>query len=285
MLSVFLKVLQFFADLGLRFAGYRETFVETSLGTCHAWVREGNPERAPLVVLHGIADSLDPLVPLLRALASEERTVIGLEMVGHGRSGKPAGAFTPETLAESTAGAVATLAGRPAILAGNSLGGWVSLRIALDHPGQVAGLYLTSPAGGGFENDAERLAFLDEFTFPDVEKAKVFLEKIYHPGSLPPKLFAGFVVGTFQQKHFQEFLKAARSRRPFTAQELGGLRAPVTVHWGQEERLMRPSNLAYFKSHLPKDTRFVEPPGHSHCPHLDDPRGLAQSVMAFAREC
>jgi pimeloyl-ACP methyl ester carboxylesterase len=57
---------------------------------------------------------------------------------------------------------------------------------------------------------------------------------------------------------------------------------PILLLWGQSERLLPRSSLAYFRHHLPRHAVIEEPVGFGHCPHLDDAARLAERLVEFA---
>ena len=67
-----------------------------------------------------------------------------------------------------------------------------------------------------------------------------------------------------------------------TPNSLGALAMPILLLWGQSERLLPPSSLAYFRRHLPGHAVIEEPAGFGHCPHFDDPARLAARLVEFA---
>ena len=63
---------------------------------------------------------------------------------------------------------------------------------------------------------------------------------------------------------------------------LAALAMPILLLWGQSERLLPKSSLAYLRRHLPGHAIIEEPAGFGHCPHIDDPARLAARLVAFA---
>jgi pimeloyl-ACP methyl ester carboxylesterase len=103
---------------------------------------------APVVMLHAALHDHRDFDLVAGQLAGRYRT-IAVDWPGHGRSdpvgeGRGADAFL-------FAGVLADLVGRlglgPAVLVGNSVGGFAAARLALDHPDWVAGLVLVNTAG------------------------------------------------------------------------------------------------------------------------------------------
>ena len=65
-------------------------------------------------------------------------------------------------------------------------------------------------------------------------------------------------------------------------ESLGALAMPILLLWGQSERLLPASSLAYLRRHLPGHAIIEEPAGFGHCPHFDDPARLATRLVEFA---
>jgi pimeloyl-ACP methyl ester carboxylesterase len=105
--------------------------------------REG---RAPIVMLHGLAGQLHHFrYALVDDLARDTR-VVALDRPGSGYSTRESGrATTLEDQADAVAAAIDALGLGRVLLVGHSLGGALSLAVALRHPGKVAGLALLAP--------------------------------------------------------------------------------------------------------------------------------------------
>jgi pimeloyl-ACP methyl ester carboxylesterase len=59
---------------------------------------------------------------------------------------------------------------------------------------------------------------------------------------------------------------------------------PILFIWGQSEKLLPPSALAYFRSHFPPHAIVEEPKGFGHTPHLEVPIRVADRMIAFVRD-
>jgi len=97
-------------------------------------------EGAPLVLLHGFALHGGLFAPIVPALAQTYR-VHAVDLPGHGNSTTQAATLTD--MVEAVAAVIAPLR-QPVTVLGWSLGGMVAQRLALDHPGLVRRLVLTS---------------------------------------------------------------------------------------------------------------------------------------------
>ena len=105
--------------------------------------RDGRP---PIVMLHGLAAQLHNFrYALVDDLASDTR-VIAFDRPGSGYSTRePGRATTLEQQADAVAAAMDALGLPRALLVGHSLGGALSLAVALRHPQKVSGLALLAP--------------------------------------------------------------------------------------------------------------------------------------------
>lgn len=100
----------------------------------------------PLILLHGFSSSTYSWKDVFEPLAKNYR-VIAVDLKGFGFSGKPDGDYTRRAQAILVAHLLDYLKIEKAWLAGNSMGGEVSLNFALQNPQRVAGLILIDSAG------------------------------------------------------------------------------------------------------------------------------------------
>jgi pimeloyl-ACP methyl ester carboxylesterase len=110
---------------------------------------ELNPEgRQTIVFVHGLGSYLKFWRYQLDAFAAQGYRVLALDMVGYGKSDKPAiFPYTMEAMADVVRELVrATNAQRP-ILVGHSMGGQTVLSYAIRYPEEPRALVLTAPAG------------------------------------------------------------------------------------------------------------------------------------------
>lgn len=102
----------------------------------------------PLILLHGVGRSLEDWSENILPLAQHHR-VIALDLVGYGRSDKPAMKYSVGYLVDFVGQFMDALGLTTASLMGNSMGGAVSLQFALAYPLRVSRLVLVAPAGCG----------------------------------------------------------------------------------------------------------------------------------------
>ncbi|MBB4683881.1 alpha/beta fold hydrolase [Amycolatopsis jiangsuensis] len=127
---------------------YRVEYVDAG-GVRTRTLRAGDPDAASVVFLHGTSGHLEAFSRNITAHAAYDLHAI--DMLGHGYTGKPA---RPYEIADYVRHLLdyfdATGIGEAHIV-GESLGGWVGARTAIDHPDRVASLQLLC-AGGTVAN-------------------------------------------------------------------------------------------------------------------------------------
>ncbi len=127
------RVGQFFFDSG---AG-TERLEYTEYGAGPHWV----------VLLHGQLMPRRMQQPLARALASEGLHVVTLDLLGHGRSDRPADplVYSMTAFADQVVALLDHLGADQAVIGGTSLGANVSLEVATTAPARVKGLITEMP--------------------------------------------------------------------------------------------------------------------------------------------
>jgi pimeloyl-ACP methyl ester carboxylesterase len=122
----------------------RGRMVEVAGGRLHV-VEIGPRDAQPIVMLHGASSNLEVMRPLAERLAHAHRVIL-LDRPGHGWSTRENVAHsTPQPQARMIAEALEKLGTGRAIFVAHSWSGALALRIALDHPGRVAGLMMLAP--------------------------------------------------------------------------------------------------------------------------------------------
>ncbi len=256
-----------------------------------AYARVGTGE--PLVLLHGIGHHRQAWDPVVDILATE-RDVIAVDLPGFGASSAlPPG--LPHDLPTTSAvlGAFCAALGldRPHV-AGNSLGGLLALELGREN--LVRSVTALSPAG--FWTQAERhYAFgvlmgmrrtARSLPLPLVERLSrtavgrtALTSTIYaRPGRRSPDAVVAETLALSHAQGFSETLRAGRSVL-FTDDVPG---VPVTVAWGDRDRLLLPRQGIRAKRAIPR-ARLVRLPGCGHVPMNDDPALVARVLLDGSR--
>lgn len=182
-------------------------------------------------------------------VAAGYRAIV-LDMIGFGWSSKPTDCdYTTELFAETVCSALKSLEIERCVLIGNSLGGAVCIRIALDRPGMVAGLVLMAP--GGVESDEIYYnmpgikQMIAQFTSGalDFEGLRSLLKLLVAD---PRVVDDALVSERFEILKLQPVEVLARLRIADMSGELGGLDCPILGFWGCDDRFTPISSHAKF---------------------------------------
>jgi pimeloyl-ACP methyl ester carboxylesterase len=127
----------------------RQGWIAGPAGTLY--LEEAGAGGAAVLLVHGLAGSLQQWRPLIELLARRRR-VVALDLRGHGRSDPAAlGGYEVEDYAADVMAVADALRLRRFTLAGHSLGGLVAIECAASHAERVTALALVDPNGDSSE--------------------------------------------------------------------------------------------------------------------------------------
>lgn len=130
---------------GLRTVPQMGQIVPVQGGSIH-YVEKGNPDAQTLVLVHGLAGQLQHFTYALADQLAEEYHVIALDRPGCGYSTRDTAELAQLPHQAAMIAEFLEIKGvDQAVLVGHSLGGAVSLALALDHPERISGLALLAP--------------------------------------------------------------------------------------------------------------------------------------------
>lgn len=275
------------------------------------YVDFGGPDDGPTVVLvHGLGGShlnWDLLAPLLRPHAR----VLAIDLPGFGRS-EPGGrsAGVPANVRHLRR-FLTEVAGGPAILVGNSMGGMLSILTAGKRPEAVSGLVLLDPAVPGPRRALDPLvaAMFAVYAVPflgerfmrrrrtrqsDLARVVEMLRLVgVDPDSLPSEVIDRSVTLLQERKDVEgmdrAFLAAARSllrilvdpRRYRKA--MAAINVPVLLVHGDRDRLVPVAAARDIAGRHP-GWRYLELADVGHVPQLQVPERVAEAVLAWMGE-
>lgn len=253
----------------------------TSVGRVHVLETRGPGKLPPVVLLHGLSSAGVHYYRMLRHFKDVSQVLLP-DLPGHGFSDTPA-QFDEASLLDGLFEALDRLISEPAVVCGNSLGGYTALRYALARPHKVAGLVLASPAGAAM-NTRELEALRARFQLTSHRDALEFADALFARRSRIRHLYALGLRRYFALPQTLAVLEAMELTHLFSPGQLRSLEMPVLLLWGGAERILPLAQLEFFKANLPPHSTIERPPGWGHSPFLDDPHGFALRVLKFARE-
>jgi pimeloyl-ACP methyl ester carboxylesterase len=277
-----LSLVQVGARFVLNRRGFKSLAVPTEAGTLHVYDARGPATLPTVVLLHGLGSTATAFGSLLTRMLPQAGRLVALDLPGHGFSETPAGRLTPERLFNAVSELLDGLVPEPMILVGSSLGGALALRYAVERPGRLVGLALISPAGAR-TSPSEWDELLDAFKIDSAADARRLLARLYHRAPWYLAALAPGLRDVMKGAAVRDVVRSATLDNLPLPDSLSALEMPILLLWGQSERLLPPSALAYFRRHLPRHAVVEEPLGFGHSPHVDDPARLGERLLAFAR--
>ena len=108
-------------------------------------LQAGDEEAPPLVLIHGLGATKASWLTVVPQLARHHR-VIAVDMPGFGASSKPIGRYDARWFAAYVDGLLDRLGHERAFLAGNSMGGRISMETAMQYPDRIEAIACLCPA-------------------------------------------------------------------------------------------------------------------------------------------
>jgi pimeloyl-ACP methyl ester carboxylesterase len=254
-------------------------------------------EGAPILLIHGIAASLHDWDDLIPALAARGYAAYALDLLGHGKSAKPATrTYHIQWLFEHFAGWADSLnLTQPAVLCGHSLGGYLALEYAHRFPSRTRGLILSNPY-----YRLGQLSALLRFSYRRPSLNGIIISKTPHwmfrmiidATSLALGRTNGSIHALPERVRHQTALDYKRTapgayNLPNTTQDLSRIlpeiHAPTLVIWGDRDMTLAPDSFLSLVAAMP-NARGKVIYGAGHVPHQSDPREFNQLVFEFLNQ-
>jgi len=223
-----------------------------------------------LVLLHGVNDQAGTWAAVVPALSRDYRLIVP-DLAGHGESEPKTGPIAYDVmLARLQTILDRESAGKP-IIAGNSMGGWLAMLYALQHPDKVERLVLEDASGMAWDmtgvpllpkNREEAAAMMRAVHGPETKTADDVLDALLNRKNLPlTRLDLADVVQHLVDAHLAE------------------IKVPVSLIWGRDDGIL---SLAYAKKlheRIPGSTLSIID-GAAHIPHRQQPAKFVQCLKA-----
>lgn len=265
--------------------GLHRATVEVRDSRLMSW--QGGPADAAeaVVMIHGY--SADKTVWMRFAPHFTDRyRVLILDLPGHGETAfDPALAYDTKSQGERVLQAMDALGIARAHVVGNSMGGFIAARLALDHPDRVQTATLIDAVGvlAPEPSDMDRMLAAGRNPF-EVQSRDEFAAFYAMTMAQPPWL-PGMTLDYMADDYVARRDTLARIFRDFhhvgmLDDRLGEIRVPVLVMWGDRDRLVHRSAADVWARGIPGAER-VSYPELGHMPMVEDPARSARDVLAF----
>ncbi|NYF81085.1 alpha/beta fold hydrolase [Granulicella arctica] len=215
----------------------------------------------PLVLIHGLGSRGEDWANLIPTFAANGFHVYAPDLLGYGRSSRPDVDYSIATEENVVVQFMQAMHLSKASVIGWSMGGWIAMRLALDHPGMVDRLVLYDSAGIYFPADISP----DLFAPTDVAGVQRLVD-ILEP---EPRVLPGFVAKDSLRKLQRNGWIVNRSLSSMTGGRylldfrLGSLKQPMLILWGGADHLIPPSAGETIHKGVPQSVfEVVEGCGH-----------------------
>ena len=263
-------------DARLRLQGVHSEFVTVNGYKMHYLV--GGSGR-PLVLVHGLGSRGLDWANLIPSLIQGGHRVYAMDLLGYGRSAQPEGArYSISDEALMVEGFLDSQHLQQVDMAGWSMGGWIAMKVALQHPERIRRLVLLDSAGLRF-----KLGFDPALFQPESPSDLAALEELLvpHPRPLPgflamAMLRRGDDIGWVVRRSVSSMMTG----EDLVDGKLGALTMPVLIGWGEEDRLI-PLSVGY---RLHAEILQSELDVYANCGHLAPGQCIGQvgpSVVDF----
>ena len=259
------------------------------------YVDEGDRSRPTIVLLHGFGDSFLTWRPWAERLSRQYR-VISLDLPGHGLTRAPKGY---QASIDGYGRLVDAFAGKldlpPFTLVGNSMGGGVAWRFAVDHPQRLDGLVLVDAAGWPKTGPAKAPPLA--FRILQYPIGRAFLQSIDNRPLIVQGLKADVYDKQLVTKSWVDgwaAVQLAPGHRPIlmsirpgalavaTPEVLAGIKRPTLVLQGEEDHIIPAGSGQKFAQAIP-GAQLIVYPKVGHLPQWEIPQRSADDVAAFVQ--
>jgi len=247
-----------------------------------------------IVLIHGTSSSLHTWDGWVDAL-KEDRRVIRFDLPGFGLTGPdPENNYKIERYAEVVIAVLDELKVKKAVLAGNSLGGYVSWATAVLYPNRVSKLILVDASGYRFQPESVPLAFklaqhpLASLLLKDVLPKSLVADSVKNVYG-NPDLVSDELVDRYYDLSLREGNRSALKARfkqmspGFLVDKIKTISAPTLIIWGGKDRLILPKFGHQFDQDI-TNSHLVVFDELGHVPHEENPQSTVLAVKQFLEE-
>ena len=254
------------------------------------YLHAGDPHNPALVLLHGSGGHAEAYVRNLQAHAKHFSTW-SIDMLGHGYTDKPGHDLEIAHYVDHLVAFLDAIGAERADISGESLGGWVAARIAVDHPERVRRLVLNT--AGGSQADPEVMKRIVSLSMaaaedPTWETVQARIKWLMADKSKDYDDIVASRQRVYRQPGFVSAMKDImalqdphiRARNLLGPDEYGAITAPTLVVWTSDDPTADVDEGRRIASMIP-GARFEVMPGCGHWPQYEDPKTFDRLHLDF----
>jgi len=255
------------------------------------------------VLLHGFGDSADTWRPLMMELAARGRTCVAVDLPGFGAAAPLRRDLLLPQWDHFVSALVRETARRtrgPVVVAGNSLGGLLTLRTAQHDDLPVIAAVPIAP--GGLDRPRWIRLLGDDFLVRrllalPIPVPRRLIETVVSQAYLRAAFFRPAAIDPIHVATFADHLPNRTAVRRLVAvgralaREAGAgdlrlhqITCPLLVVWGEEDRLLSPQGAEMLADAVP-DATVLRLTGCGHCPQIEQPAAVAAAMDRFLVAC
>ncbi len=262
-------------------AGVRSEYVDAGGYRMHYFeALPASGAGTPLLLVHGLGARGEDWSAMMPALASQGFHVYAPDLLGYGRSPKPDVSYSISMQETAVVNFMQAVHLARADVGGWSMGGWIALKLALDHPERVDRLIVYDSAGIYFP-----ATFGPElFTPNDVAGVRKLMTALTPMPINVPEFALKAMVRKLQGNAWvlRRSMSAMVSGRDLLDFRLHDIREPTLIVWGAEDALIPLSVGETMHRSIPNSTLDVVE-GCGHLAPLECSKPVVEATLNFLK--
>lgn len=254
------------------------------------YLHAGDPAKPTLVLLHGSGGHAEAYVRNLESHA-EHFSTWSIDMLGHGYTDKPGHLLEIPHYVEHLAAFLDTIGAQRAHISGESLGGWVASRFAVDHADRLERLVLNT--AGGSQADREVMKRIITLSMaaaenPSWETVQARIKWLMADKSKNYDDIVASRQRVYRQPGFVSAMRDImalqdpdiRQRNLMSPSDYGAINAPTLVLWTSDDPTADTTEGRRISEMIP-GARFEVMEGCGHWPQYEDPKTFNRLHIDF----
>lgn len=259
-------------------AALRSSVEHPTLDTFHLTVEEVGAGE-PIVFLHGLLGLNEHWLPAVDKLSKRARCI----MLEFPLAELPHKLCSIDAVTAMVKRELSQLIDGPAIYIGNSLGGHLALRLALDHPEAVRGIVLAG-SSGLFEREIVVGGRTAQHR-PSRDWLQMKIEELFSdPANIPDGIVDRVYEELSNRRAARALVRLSKSAKSDNlSAHLSEITAPALLLWGQSDTVTPPGVAEEFKQLMP-NSRIHWLDGAGHAPQIEQPEAFTTAIDEFLSE-